>query len=291
MQWIRGPVRRLARQAWLNSTLILGISLGGLLIAILIAGIVGLVINYNTGRITDHALDHDVNLEDEGDDLRAAVLDLRHYHRDFFFVGPESRQALANLTRAYLELEEQIRDYAEIEHEPEDDIVTAAHLQELADTYWSTFRPAIDVYESDPAAFDLASAAGLAMLEEMERAAQDIDRVGEERAAQSLANVDQETRTARNILIALLGGLVLSGIGLAWIAVRVVSHIRELYEAQRNTSAKLEQSLNANTSFIADASHELRTPLTVLRGNAEVGLALNLSSGYRGGIGAHDQAG
>jgi signal transduction histidine kinase len=280
MERIRGSVRRLANQAWLNSTLILGISLGGLLIAILVAGVVGLVINYNTGKITEHALDHDVNLEDEGDDLRAAVLDLRHYHRDFFFVGPESRQALSNLTRAYLELEAQIRDYAEIEHEPEDDIVTAARLQELADAYWSTFRPAIDVYESDPAAFELASAAGLATLEEMESAAQDIDRVGEERAAQSLANVDQETRTARNILIALLGGLVLSGIGLAWIAVRVVAHIRQLYVAQQDTSAKLAQSLNANTSFIADASHELRTPLTVLRGNAEAGLALNRTSEY-----------
>jgi signal transduction histidine kinase len=278
MQWVRGQARRLANRAWRDSTLILGVSLGGLLIAIAIAGVVGLVINHNTGEITEHALDHDVNLEDEGDDLRAAILDLRHYHRDFYFVGPESPEALANLTRAYLELEEQIRDYAEIELDPDDDILTAARLQELADTYWSTFRPAVDVYDTDPAAFELASATGLATLGEMERAAQDIDRLGEERAAQSLTNVNQEIRTARTILVALLGGLVLIGIGLAWIAVRVVAHIRLLYEAQQETSARLAQSLRANTSFIADASHELRTPLTVLRGNAEAGLALSRSS-------------
>jgi two-component system sensor histidine kinase VicK len=36
----------------------------------------------------------------------------------------------------------------------------------------------------------------------------------------------------------------------------------------------LAQASQAKTDFIADVSHELRTPLTVLRGNAEVGLAL-----------------
>jgi signal transduction histidine kinase len=36
----------------------------------------------------------------------------------------------------------------------------------------------------------------------------------------------------------------------------------------------MAEASRAKTDFIADASHELRTPLTVLRGNAEVGLAM-----------------
>ena len=100
---------------------------------------------------------------------------------------------------------------------------------------------------------------------------------GENIAEESLATVDQEALKARNILLALLGGLVVAGLGLAWAAARVVAHIRELYKGQQVVTAKLAEALQANTNFIADASHELRTPLTVLRGNAEAGLALNRS--------------
>jgi two-component system, OmpR family, sensor histidine kinase VicK len=62
--------------------------------------------------------------------------------------------------------------------------------------------------------------------------------------------------------------------------VRVVNELRRLYAEQRAATEKVEAASRAKTEFIADVSHELRTPLTVLRGNAQVGLAL-------GGVGEH----
>jgi len=267
-------ILHLPRRPWRGSTLLLGASLAGLLIAIAIAGVVGLAINQNVHNITERALEYDIEIEDEGDDLRAAILDLRHFHRDIAFSNAVSAQSLANLTRAYNELEEQIRDYAKIDIAPGENVISATEMQELADRYWSTFRPAIDVFATDPAAFDRAEVESFGILQEMEDAAQVVDRLGEELAEDSLANVDAETLKARNILFALLGGLVLTGVGLTWATVHVVAHVRQLYEGQQAVAAQLAGALKANTNFIADASHELRTPLTVLRGNAEAGIAI-----------------
>ena len=75
-------------------------AVGGLLVAILIAGVVGLALNRNIDRVTEQALNYDVELEDQGDDLRVAVLDLRHYHRNIFFGGP-SRSQIENFEDAY----------------------------------------------------------------------------------------------------------------------------------------------------------------------------------------------
>jgi signal transduction histidine kinase len=70
-------------------------------------------------------------------------------------------------------------------------------------------------------------------------------------------------------------GLLLVGAGLAYATVRVVNELRRLYDEQQQTAKKLAEANKAKIDFIADVSHELRTPLTVLRGNAQVGLALN----------------
>ncbi|MBA2276452.1 MAG: ATP-binding protein [Chloroflexia bacterium] len=258
---------------------ILGLSLGGLLIAIAITGLAGLAINQNVADITARALEHDVNLEDEGDDLRAAVLDLRHYHRDLVFLGPNSPQALLNFSSAYMRMHEQIDDYAEIERSP--GVLSAEELETSAETYFETFEPAIGLYYVDRVAFDVASDQGLAQLEELDEAAQAIDRLGEDQAEASLANVDRANQKARFILLGVLGGLVLVGVGLVWSAFRVVTQIRELYEAQQASAAKLADAVRAKTDFIADASHELRTPLTVLRGNAEAGLVIESACGHR----------
>ncbi len=66
----------------------------------------------------------------------------------------------------------------------------------------------------------------------------------------------------------------MAGAALAYLAVRVVNELRRLYAEQRVATEKVEAASQAKTEFIADVSHELRTPLTVLRGNAQVGLAL-----------------
>ncbi len=78
-------------------------------------GIAGLAINQNVHDITQRSLDQDVNLEDEGDDLRAAILDVRHYHRDLYYRGPNATDALLHHSNAYLDLQEQLDDYAELD--------------------------------------------------------------------------------------------------------------------------------------------------------------------------------
>ena len=84
-------------------------AVGGLLVAILIAGVMGLLLNRNVERVTDEALRYDVQLEDEGDDLRAALLDLRHYHRNIYF-GCPPRTQVENFEQDYAQLEQEIME-------------------------------------------------------------------------------------------------------------------------------------------------------------------------------------
>lgn len=263
--------------------LILGLSLGGLLVAIAITGIAGLAINENVSDITARALDYDVDLEDEADDLRVAILDVRHFHRNILFYGPDQPNVRMNLDSAYLELEEQLSDYAEINLEPVPGIASAADMQHLASLYWQDFQEALESNTSDPnpEVFELASLEGLDRLNELETAAEALDRLGEQRAEASLANVDAANQQARVILLSVLGGLVLVGAALVWVTIRVLTQFRTLYASQQEASIRLGQALQAKSDFIADASHELRTPLTVLRGNAEAGLAMDRNSIHR----------
>jgi two-component system, OmpR family, sensor histidine kinase VicK len=255
-------------------------AVGGLLVAILIAGLVGLLVNRNVERVTNEALRYDVQLEDEGDDLRAAVLDLRHYHRNVTFGGP-TRTQIDNFEDAYAQLEEEIRELEDIgvrdPDAPQPDEVRA-----MAKEYYDDFRPAMALYGEDQAAFVEASDRGLVRIDEMAQAGEDLDELGEQLSEESLAEVDRATRTARIVLFAVVFGLLLAGAGLAYATVRVVNELRRLYGEQQQTAEKLAEANQAKTEFIADVSHELRTPLTVLRGNAQVGLAL--------GDGESDQA-
>ena len=261
--------------------IVLALSLGGLLVAIAITGVVGLTINQNVHDITGRAIDIDLDLEDEGDDLRAAILDMRHFHRDVWFFGPNSPDTLSNLSNAFMELQEQLGDYAAIDIEPIPGIIPAYEMQEMADTYWQDFRTSTNLYYSNRDEFDAASGTGLARLREMERAAQAIDTVGEFRSETALGNVDRANSQARIILQSVLGGLVLIGAALVWVAIRVIAQFRRLYNSQQAASLQLGQALQAKSDFIADASHELRTPLTVLRGNAEAGLAIDRTCAHR----------
>lgn len=240
---------------------------------IAIAGLVGLAINRNVQQITDQALAYDVNLDDEGDDLRAAVLDVRHYHRNLFFLGPDSPDAETLITSAYDSLRREIVEYREIGEHP--GLASANDLLLLAERYFAVFQPAIDQYDVDRAAFNSASEEGLELLNEFGRNVEEIERTGEDEAAEALERTDAANHQARIILVSVLGGMVLIGGGLAWSTARVTAMYRQLYEVQRETSARLAESSRLKTNFIADASHELRTPLAILRGNAEAGLALD----------------
>jgi two-component system, OmpR family, sensor histidine kinase VicK len=98
MSWLKG----IREQPWRITI----VAVGGLLVAILIAGLVGFLVNQRVEDATNDAR-YEVDLEDEGDDLRAAVLDLRHYHRNIMFSGP-SRIGIQEFEGAYRRLHEEI---------------------------------------------------------------------------------------------------------------------------------------------------------------------------------------
>lgn len=266
------PIRRLYN-ACVRQSSITAASVSGLLVMLMAAGIVGLFINRHVNEVAQQALRYDVQLEDRGDDLRAAALEVRHYHRNLIFTGP-TRGGMADFEAAHQELQRDIDQLEElgIADEP---VPQPAQLRELASSYYANFRPAIDLYSTDQQAFNMASDQGLVQLGQIEAAAQEIDRLGEQHAAASLTNVERASRTATFDLLAVVAGLALFGVMLAFLAVRRDNEIRRLYAEQQATAEQLAHALHARNNFIADASHELRTPITVLRGNAEVALDLD----------------
>lgn len=112
------------------------------------------------------------------------------------------------------------------------------------------------------------------MLEQMDDAVEEIDKLGEQLTANSLSKVDRAAASATVVLLAVIGGLLLVGVALAYAAVRVMSELRA-------ASEQLAEAARAKTAFLADVSHELRTPLTVLQGNAEVGRTLDPDWAHR----------
>jgi two-component system sensor histidine kinase VicK len=267
MSWLKG----IREQPWRITI----VAVGGLLVAILIAGLVGVFVNQRVEDATNDAR-YDVDLEDEGDDLRAAVLDLRHYHRNIAFAGV-SRGGIEDFEDAYRRLHEEI-DELDVVGVRDPTAPQPEEIRAMATEYYEGFRPAIGLYEEDQedggGAFTEASDRGLYRISQMENAAEELDEVGERASQEALNRVDRATMTARVVLLAVIGGLLLAGAALAYAAVRVVNELRRLYAEQREATEKVEAASRAKTEFIADVSHELRTPLTVLRGNAQVGLAL-----------------
>ena len=278
---LRKASERLAGVGWMKKMLgqpwrVTIAAVGGLLVAILIVGLVGLLVNRHVERVTNEALRYDVQLEDEGDDLRAAVLDVRHYHRNITFGGP-TRTQIDNFEDAYDQLEEEMRELEDIGVR-DADAPQPDEIRAMAREYYDDFRPAMALYEEDRGAFVEASDRGLVRIDEMAQAGEELDELGEQLSEESLAEVDRATMTARVVLLAVVFGLLLAGVGLAYATVRVVNELRRLYAEQQQTAEALAEANRAKTDFIADVSHELRTPLTVLRGNAQVGLALGSES-------------
>jgi signal transduction histidine kinase len=261
-------LKQIREQPWRISTA----AVAGLLVASIIAGLMGLLQNEGVKRVTDQALRYDIELEDEADDLRVAILDMRHYHRNIAFTGP-SRRGIEDFDEAYARLQEEIGEFEALDLGSLGDF-RPEEVRRMAEEYYAAFRPAIDNYEGDPEAFVQASDRGLVEIGEMEMIAEELDGLGEERAEAALQGIDRATETARLVLFAVVGGLVVGGVALAYSVVRVVGELRRLYAEQQAASKKLAEASQAKTDFIADVSHELRTPLTVLRGNAEVGLIL-----------------
>lgn len=235
--------------------------MGALLVAIAVGGLINWSINNRVKTITEQAIEFDVQLEDRSDDFRVSVLDMRHFHRNITFSGP-SRLGLQDFEAAYIQMMAQLDRLEElgIVDSRMPDLV---QLRQLAEVYYTEFCPAIDLMESDEAAFNLASDEGLLRLSQLENAGRTLDHLGEQRAEAAMRSVEQAADSAQTILLVVLGLLTLAGAGLAYLTIRTV---RE----QQRVSVELARALQLKNDFIADASHELRTPLTVLRANAEL---------------------
>ena len=268
-------LRTLGRRPWLVT---IGAA-GGLLFAIVLVGLVALLANQRVENITEEAIEYDVELEDHGDDLRVSILDLRDFHRNLVFAGP-SRGGIENFESAHDQVLQEIDELEELGvRNPE--ASQPDELRQMAREYYETFRPAIDLYDRDSEvggeAFTEQSDEALEMLAELEAAAREIDKLGEQRAEASLRGVKQATDVQQLVLLLVNVGLVLVGAVLAYSVVRAVRELRRLYARERESSEALARASQAKTDFLADVSHELRTPLTVLRGNAEIGRSLGES--------------
>ncbi len=252
-------------------------AVGGLLVAIIIAGLIGFWQTRNIEQVADEAFDY-VELEDEGDDIRAAILDVRHYHRNLYFPAVDSgrlpRGGIENYEATRAKLDEEINELAMVEpYDPE--APQPEDFRRRADEYYADFQPFLQqTTVEDREAFEEASDRGLRQIEQMEQAAEQLDGLGEDLTDDSLQRVDRAANTSEFVLLGAIVGLLLAGVVLAYAAVRVVNELRRLYAEQQEASAKVAEASRQKTDFLADVSHELRTPLTVLRGNAQVGLAL-----------------
>src|SRR5262245_17250643 len=109
------------------------VAVTGLLLGILVAGVVGLTLNASVAEVAERAQAYDVRLEDLGDDLRLAVLELRTYQRELALVGraPETVDAWE---QAYARLDQAVHGLERLGAR-EADLPTVDTLRHLAEAY------------------------------------------------------------------------------------------------------------------------------------------------------------
>ncbi|HEX2221608.1 MAG TPA: ATP-binding protein [Candidatus Limnocylindria bacterium] len=260
-------------------------AIAGLLVGIAVVGVVGIVVNRSVHDIVERAVTYDIELEDNADDLRVAVLDVRHYHRNMLFddlTEAVVAQRAGSWEERYEELQRQLDELAELYGglDPTG-LPSIAELQDAAQRYHDHFAPAVSEFDADRVtAFQNASDRALEELSRLESLAADIDVAGERRAASAFAEIDAATTTGIVALLVLVVGIGAVGGGLGVAVLRMLREQRRVAAAEHAAARQLAEVAQAKTDFIADASHELRTPLTVLRGNAEIGLAMSDGCGH-----------
>ena len=243
-----------------------------LVLGLVAVGVIGLVVNDRIGRVVADAIAYDIELEEEADDFRAAVLDLQAYHRLIALDDPSPLHA-EQLDDRYAALLEEIGEFEDIGRVPPD-APQPADLRATVELYYSGFRPALEAYlagDLPKADFDEASDRGLAELDPLERDAVVLDQLGEELGEAAFVTIEDERQTGFFVLGGVILGLSLTAVLVGIGAVLMVREGRRLLTVAA-------QAAQAKDDFIADASHELRTPLTVLRGNAEQALVLGTRS-------------
>lgn len=248
----------------------------GLLIAIAVIGVVGIVINGNIHRTVERAIAFDIELEDRGDDLRVAILEVRHYHRDLLLNNPDATRVQL-WQEQYRAMTEEIEAVdAVLAQQPDNaELPDVGELRTLAEAYYADFAAAVQDDIGNRAEFRAVAEDLLVPIDRMERIALAIDQAGEQRAAASFEAIDDASSTGTLVLVAVILGLGAMGGMLGFAVLRLVQDQRRLVTVEQAVVAQMAEASRAKTDFIADASHELRTPLTVLRGNAEIGLTLD----------------
>ncbi|HSK94359.1 MAG TPA: ATP-binding protein [Candidatus Angelobacter sp.] len=258
------------------------LAVAGLLVAIAIIGVVGIVINRNIHDTVEEAVSFDIELQDRGDDLRVSVLDVRHYHRDLLLNNPDATRV--ELWRARYDVMMQEIGAVEtlLRQRPDDPTVRDVEaLRRAAEAYYDDFATALQSGVTSRTEFENVATDLLEPIDSMERLAIAIDRTGEERAAAALTAIDDASSTGVWVLVSVIAGLAAMGAVLGYAVLRLIQDQRRLVVAEQAAAAQMGEISRAKTDFIADASHELRTPLTVLRGNAEVGLAIQGDCAHR----------
>jgi signal transduction histidine kinase len=244
-------------------------AVGGLLIAIMVIGLVGLGLNQSITDTVALSLGYDVELEDTGQDLTAAAFQLRESHRALDIDSPTPDRETA-FERAYRALQDVI-DRLEALGVRDQEVAQPAQLRGTLASYYEMFQPALPLYSTDLLGYERISDLSLAVLDELDRQIKGIDKLGEQRFRAGLRSVEREAASARLVLLWVVGGLAVVGTVVGLAAVRMVGVLRGLYARERAAA-------QAKADFLADVAHELRTPLTVLRTNADVGVSLDRDS-------------
>ena len=260
-----------AQRRWRTAVL----AVVGLLIAIAVIGIAGILINRNIHQTVENAIAFDVELEDSGDDLQVAILEVRHYHRDLLLNNPDPiRVDLWQSQYAVLLEEIDVAEGVIDRHPASERLPDIDELRAVADAYYDDFATAVRDDIENLSEFQRLAEDLLVPLDHMRDIAVAVDQAGEERSAAAFQAIDDASITGTFVLVAVIVGLGAMGAVLAFAVLRLIQDQRRLVTIEQAAVAQMAEASRAKTDFIADASHELRTPLTVLRGNAEVGLAM-----------------
>ena len=112
------------------------IAVAGLVAGLVAIGIVGLIVNARIGQVVEDSIAYDIELEDEADDLRVAVLDLDAYHRLILLNDPSELRA-EQLDEHYGLLVDEIGEFADIGRIPSD-APQPDQLRDMATNYTTT---------------------------------------------------------------------------------------------------------------------------------------------------------